>query len=342
MDVEQVQARLQMSADEDFVLTAWQYRMLQRDIAAAKGKHLPSKRAVRDEFRNATVEVLGQRGPEQYGAEIAHEVRRLDPMSTAPNFEVLEEAGPAVTSTIARRSRALLVMIDLYGFEPWGETRWDKDARTATLSEAHQAMAPLRPEDLHAVAAAYTDAFKKLAGPGSWKKYALLAGAGVALGALAVPAVAGAAALGGKLRGFTAPRVAADAIRLHVVTQLVLRDIEGDEEAAKAVIVSMRERVANLTVAFATLTERYDALRAQLAAKQQEVEDERARRLEAESKLAWFESLSEKVKERISGPDEAELETLSNQLSLLADERKATRAVADGVASLADDLEAVA
>jgi hypothetical protein len=44
MDGAQVQNKLELSADEDFILTAWQYRMMQRDIAASKGRHLPSKR----------------------------------------------------------------------------------------------------------------------------------------------------------------------------------------------------------------------------------------------------------------------------------------------------------
>ena len=54
---------------------------------------------------------------------------------------------------------------------------------------------------------------------------------------------------GGELSGFTTARVAADAIKLHVVTQLVIRDVDGNEEAAKAVIVSLRERVAGQAAA---------------------------------------------------------------------------------------------
>jgi hypothetical protein len=50
MDAAEVQKTLELSADEDFILTAWQYRMLQRDIAASKGKHLASKRDVRNSF----------------------------------------------------------------------------------------------------------------------------------------------------------------------------------------------------------------------------------------------------------------------------------------------------
>ena len=63
---------------------------------------------------------------------------------------------------MTKRSRALLLLIDLYGFEPWIEGAWDKDARDATLTEAHQSMDQLHPEDLGAVETAYKDAIKQL------------------------------------------------------------------------------------------------------------------------------------------------------------------------------------
>src|SRR5690606_26404184 len=56
-------------------------------------------------------------------------------------------------------------------------------------------MDTLHPEDLHAVENAYKEAIKKLSKASNWKKYALLAGAGLGLGALtgglAAPAIAG-------------------------------------------------------------------------------------------------------------------------------------------------------
>ncbi len=231
-----------------------------------------------------------------------------------PNLEALEDAAPELAPVVARRSRALLLVIDLYGFEPWIEGKWDRKARAECLSEARRAMDQLHPEDLAAVETAYKEAIKKLSKAGSWTKYALLAGAGLGLGVLtgglAAPAIAGAygtvvlgysgaaattagmaalgggsiaagglgmaggaalitgaagagaAALGGRASGFTVAQVAADVIKLHVVTQLVLRDIDGKEEAAKAVIVSLRERVANLGQTIASLAERIETLRA--------------------------------------------------------------------------------
>ena len=71
MDAAQIQESLELSADEDFILTAWQYRLMQRDIAASKGKHLPSKRDVRNSFRAAAVDSITQRDEDEWSSAIA-------------------------------------------------------------------------------------------------------------------------------------------------------------------------------------------------------------------------------------------------------------------------------
>jgi hypothetical protein len=397
MDAAQVGKKLELSADEDFILTAWQYRMMQRDIATSKGKQLPSKRDVRNSFRTAAVEAIAQRNEDDWSHAVAEAVHRIAAADEVPDFEALEDAGPEVSSVVPKRSRALLLLIDLYGFEPWVKGKWDKDARDETLTEAHQAMDQLHPEDLDSVETAYRDAIKKLSTSGSWTKYALMAGAGVGLGVLtgglAAPAIAGAygtlvlgysgavatsagmaalgggsvaagglgmaggaalitgvsgaagagaATLGGKVTGLTAARVAADAIRLHVVTQLVLRDVDGNEEAAKAVIVSLRERIASLGQTIVTLAERIETLRAQLQAKQGEVEAERKQRLEAEDRVARFRAVADRLKERVAGHENEELQAMLAELKELEGEKETAETLAEGVTVLADDLEEAA
>lgn len=397
MDAVQVQKKLELSADEDFILTAWQYRMMQRDIAASKGKHLPSKRDVRNSFRTAAVEAIAERDEDDWSPAVAGFVHRITAVGEAPDLEELEDAGPETSSVVAKRSRALLLLIDLYGFEPWYEGQWDKDARANTLTEAHRAMDQLHSEDFDAVETAYQDAIKKLSKSGAWTKYAVLAGAGLGLGVLtgglAAPAIAGAygtlvlgysgavatsagmaalgggsvaagglgmaggaalitgvsgaagagaASLGGKATGFTAARVAADAIRLHVVTQLVLRDVDGNEEAAKAVIVSLRQRVANLGSTVTTLAERIENLRGQLKTKQAEVDVERKQRLEAEDRVARFRAVAGRLKERVDRTDNAEIQALLAELKKLEGEKKTVESLAEGVTVLADDLEEAA
>lgn len=397
MDGQQVQKQLVLSADEDFVLTAWQYRMMQRDIAASKAKQLPAKRETRNAFRVASVGAFVQADGHDWSPVVGDVVSRITATSERPDLEALEDAGPEVSAVVTKRSRALLILIDLYGFEPWVQGKWDKNARVETLAEVHRAMPPLHPEDLAAVETAYADALKKLSKSGSWKKYAVLAGAGVGLGVLtgglAAPAIAGAygtlvlgysgavatsagmaalgggsiaagglgmaggaalitgfsgaagmgvAALGGKAAGLTAARVAADAIRLHVVTQLVLRDVDGNEEAAKAVIVSLRERITSLGKKVLALAQQIEVLRAQLEAKQEEVDVERKQRLEAERRVARVRAVADRLKERIGGPERAELQALLAELDDLERQREATVNLAEVVTVLADDLEEAA
>ncbi|MBH0776633.1 coiled-coil domain-containing protein [Nocardia bovistercoris] len=394
MDAVQVQKKLELSPDEDFVLTAWQYRMMQRDIAASKGKYLASKREMRNTFRVNAVAAIGQRDRGDWSPAVAEVVQRIAADGESPNLEALESAVPQISSVVTRRSRALLLLIDLYGFEPWVAGKWEKAVRAEALVAAHASMDQLHPEDLHAVEAAYKDAIKKLSKASNWTKYALLAGAGLGLGVLtgglAAPAIAGAygalvlgysgavatsaglAAIGGgsiaagglgmaggaaiitglggaagagaftlagKASGFTAARIAADAIRLHVVTQLVLRDVDGNEEAAKAVIVGLRERVTNLGKTVVTLAERIENLRAQLETKQAEVDAERGRRLAAEDRVARFRGVADRLKERVTGPENDELQALLAELDELETEKKTVETVAQGVAVLADDLE---
>ncbi|MEU1431252.1 hypothetical protein ABZ412_29700 [Nocardia sp. NPDC005746] len=394
MDAVQVQKKLELSPDEDFILTVWQYRMMQRDIAASKGKHLPSKREIRNAFRDAAVAAIMQRSEKDWSRAIAEVVSQILVEGESPNLEALESAGPEIFSVVARRSRALLLLIDLYGFEPWVEGRWEKAVRAEALVAAHGSMDQLHPEDLHAVETAYKDAIKKLSKASNWSKYALLAGAGLGLGVLtgglAAPAIAGAygalvlgysgavatsagmAAIGGgslaagglgmaggaaiitgvsgavgagavtlagKASGFTAARIAADAIRLHVVTQLVLRDVDGNEEAAKAVIVGLRARVTNLGKTVVALAERIDDLRAQLEAKQAELSAERGQRLAAEDRVARFRIVADRLKERVAGPESEELQALIAELEDLESEKKTVEGLAQGVCLLADDLE---
>ncbi len=397
MDAAQLQKKLELSADEDFILTAWQYRMMQRDIAASKGKRLPAKRAVRNAFRVAAVEAIAKHDENDWSRAVAEVVQRIRATSESPDLEAIEDAGPEISSAVAKRSRALLLLIDLYGFEPWIEGKWAKDARAETLSEAHKGMDQLHPEDLDAVETAYNDAIKKLSKSGSWTKYAVLAGAGVGLGVLtgglAAPAIAGAygtivlgysgavatsagmaalgggsiaagglgmaggaalitgfsgaagagaVALGGRATGLTASRVAADAIRLHVVTQLVLRDVDGNEEAAKAVIVSLRQRIANLGNTVVTLAERIESLREQLEIKQVEMDLERKQHREAEDRAARFRAVAGRLRDRVDSTDNEAIQALLDELKDLEGQQKAVESLVEGVTLLADDLEEAA
>ncbi|WP_194829959.1 hypothetical protein [Nocardia sp. XZ_19_231] len=74
MDAVQVQKKLELSPDEDSILTAWQYQMLQRDIAASKGKYLPSKRELRNSFRDNAVAAIVAR---EQSAEVTNRIEKM-------------------------------------------------------------------------------------------------------------------------------------------------------------------------------------------------------------------------------------------------------------------------
>lgn len=401
MDGEEVAERFRLTADEDLILTAWQYRMMQRDIAASGGKRAIDKRAVRDQFRTDALGAVQERDRGSYSQpsvaatanSIAEAVTGGD---SATALEALEEAGPALSTAISLRSRSLLLLIDLYGFEPWPTGRWDRAVREAALAEACAELPRLRAEDLTGVGTAYGEVTKRLVVKSrSWRKLALVGAAGLGLGALtaglAAPAIAGlygtvvlgysgavatsagmaalgggslaaggfgmaggaafitgaggaaaagAASVGAHATGFTAAQVAADVIRLQVAARLVLLDAEGNDEAAKAVVVAMRERVATLARQFAELARKAEHLRGERDEARAELNRERAARMAAEGRLRRLQvDMTDRLRDKVSGPDNDALRALNEHLQEVEQAQKATGLVIDFVRAGADDLE---
>lgn len=402
MPDENVADRFRLTADEDFLITAWQYRMMQRDIAASAHKHATAKRRDRDQFRNNALETITARQARAYTSPgIANVAKGIAEAATegdnATALQGLEDAGPSLSPSVTSRSRSLLLFIDLHGFEPWTTNRWDRATRETTLSEACAELPKLRPEDMAGVTTAYTDVTKRLiAKSRSWRKLAIMGVAGLGVGAvtagLAAPAIAtlygttvlgftgaaatsaGMAALGGgslaaggygmaggaafitgagsaavgsaatlgaHATGFTAAQVAADVIRLQVAARLVLLDAEGNDEAAKAVVVAMRERIATLGHQFAQLARQTETLRTERDHALAELKHERAARSETESRFARLQAeVNDRVRNATGHPKDLALQELNDQIAELNQASKATELVIDFVRAGADDLEA--
>ncbi|MBE1513443.1 hypothetical protein [Nesterenkonia halotolerans] len=395
-----VAERLRMTADEDLLLTAWQYRMMQRDVAASKGKALVAKRSARDEFRVRALEALQARDPQVYeiglAAERAEAIRENIAHDRAAALQLLEEAGPALRDVVARRSRSMLLLIELCGFEPWPQLRWDKDVRRSSLEEFDQAMPALRTEDLESVSHAYKTAVSALASKTRpWGKIALVSAAGLGLGALtaglAAPVVgalfgsavlgysgaaatsAGLAALGGgsiaaggfgmaggaaviagaggvagsgflvasaRMSGLTVGQVAADVIRLEVATRLVLLDVEGDDAAAKAVVMALRERVVTIGQQVAELVRRIDELRVQRDEALAALHEEREARVADE---ATIKRLTEQLNSRLHRTHRDEhVQAIDDEIDALRQQQQATELVSGFVRSRAEKLDLVA
>jgi hypothetical protein len=305
--------RFRLTPEERLVLTALQYRMVQRDVAAdQRNRRIEDKRRVRDEFREqALASVLDEMSrvdrfiadssgtlEENWAVSFIDSIRSLD---ADERYNVLEVSGPGLAARIDTRTRALLLLIDLCGFQPWTGGGWVASTRRESLVEACRAFSSLRPEDLDAVETAYRDAIRSArASSRSWAKILVLGGAGLGLGALtgglAAPAIglaalsgasvavggmeiaggtlliagtgaavgAGAGALGADLYGRATAQIVADAIRLAVIKKLILRDDQGDDEAARLVVECLHERVDELQVKSVRLVDQIKELRQKL------------------------------------------------------------------------------
>ncbi len=104
--------------------------MCQRDIAASKGKRAATKRAARDVFRTEALSALAERDGGVYEhpevAGVASTIREAaERGNSAEAFAALEEAGPALAPEVSARSRSLLLLVELCGFEPWPGVKWD-------------------------------------------------------------------------------------------------------------------------------------------------------------------------------------------------------------------------
>ncbi len=392
----EVVEHFRLSADEDLLLTAWQYRMMQRDIAATKGKALELKRSARDEFRNRVVEVMQSQTSDEF-ATVQTKALIADMKSgrsRSETFQLLEDSPTELTDVVSSRSRAMLLLIDIYGFEPWPGVNWTAPVRRAAMEEFRDALNPLRDEDLAAVSNAYDAAVKALAAKNRrWSKVALFGAAGLGLGVLTVglatpvvgaiygsailgysgaaAASAGLAALGGgslaagglgmaggtaliagvggaaglsagsagaHLFGLTAGQVAADVIRLEVATQLVLRDVEGDNQAAKAVVLALREKMLTLRHQLVDLTRRIEQLKSERDAAVTTVKAERRARAEQGTAIRQLRDQISLSLQRGTA-DTAALTELDAQLRRLELQCRANKLVAEFVESRAEVLD---
>lgn len=367
-----VAAELALSPEEGLALTCFEYRMLQRDIAAeSSDKKKAKKRPVRDEFRSASVNAVSKLAEGDAAADLkpwaSEFIARFSLDSPSGRLSMLEEGHVELGKHLTRRSRALLLLIDLYGFDPWTDAHWVEKTRQATLTEVRQAIPSLRPEDLESIASEYKAVIRALKRESiRWGRVLLIAGGGVALGVLtaglAAPIIgaavggalyglsgaaatsaglaalgggslaagglgmaggtaliagvggvagAGTATAGGKWTGWTAGQVVADAIKLQVVTRLVLIDAEGDDEKARKVVEGLHERIRGMAEQVANAADLVRSLREEISAlkdaneqKDAELEQLKAERKEAEEHLDELElaqSALELAADRIEG-----------------------------------------
>lgn len=332
-----VARELRLDTGEMLVLTLLQQVMLGRDVIAERTPQVQQRKTVvRDRFADAAVQGHWSRSadlPDWARAAGAAIAAQAPSRQRAP----IEDAVPDLAARITRRSRALLILIELYSFEPWPDgVAWNVRSRRRALVDIAAHLPGLQPGDLDAVTAKFTAVLRAVRRKQiRWGRVAAASVVGVGLGVgtagAATPLIgaalggaiglsgaaatsaglaalgggsiaaggfgvaggaalltglgaitgAGAGAAGSRLTGWSAGKVVVDAVKLDVVTRLVVLDAEGDDEKARRVVEGLQVRLDEVSTRISALADQIRRLRADNAALTAENQELR-KRLEAE------------------------------------------------------------
>jgi hypothetical protein len=334
---DQVASEMTFDADEVLVLTLLQQVMVGRDLIAEKdAKRSAVKQRYRDELAAAALVTYWSR-PEELPEWAREHARAIGARVPAQQRAAIEAAAAELGPRIESRSRALLLMVELVAYQPWGaDVRWVSSARRSGLEAVAGYLTALRPGDLRAVTDELDAVLRALARRNvRWGRVAAASAVGVAVGVasmgLATPLIgaaiggtlglsgaaatsaglaalgggsiaaggfgmaggtallagigalggAGAGAAGSRMRGWRSADVVAAAVKLDVVTRLVILDAEGDDEKARLVVQGLQVRLDEVTAKIGKLGEQLRRLAADKARLTEE--NQRLReRLEAE------------------------------------------------------------
>lgn len=349
---------LSLDAGEAVVLVAMQVAMMQADLEAERSaKTLRIKIAARDEFVSAAAERLTALTSEvpPWATEFLGSLDSRTPELKRAN---LASAPKSLGMEVASRARALLLLIELFTFDPWPtKTSWVAKARKQSLAEQTGFLTALKSEDCAAVESEFVALIRRLRRKSiKWHRVALVSVVGLGVGALtagwAAPMIgaaigsaagltgaaatsAGLATLGGGsiaaggfgvaggtalltgLGGFTGAgaavaagtgfesrrsgQIVIDAIKLDLVTRLVIIDADGDNEKAKRVVESLQVRLVEVAAMANQLAEQIRVLSDKNTKLTAENRDLRARLREEHSQAQMAEATLEVVLERLPG-----------------------------------------
>jgi hypothetical protein len=316
--VDQVAREMTFTSDEVPVLTLLQQVMIGQDLIAEKDAARSAvKQRHRDELAAAASAAHWSR-PEELPEWAREHAKLIAARVPAQQRGTIEAAAAEFGAYMTSRSRALLMLVELVTYEPWGaEARWVSSARRKGLEVVAGHLAVLRPGDLRAVTGEFEAVLRALARRNvRWGRVAVASAAGLAVGVasmgVAAPLIGaaiggalgfsgaaatsvGLAALGGgslaaggfgmaggtallagvgaiggasagaagsRIRGWSSAEVVAAAVKLDVVTRLVILDADGDEEKARLVVQGLQTRLDEVTVKIGRLGEQLRRLSA--------------------------------------------------------------------------------
>jgi hypothetical protein len=194
---------MRLDGDELLILTLLQQLMIGRDLVAEKkASRAEAKQSFRDRFAEAAAVAHWSRGQAlpAWAREAASAIAARVPAQQRP---AIEEAAPVFGGRIERRSRALLLLIELVAFRPWpGKVGWVPATRRASLAATAGHLSALRPGDLRAVTGEFDAVLRALARRNvRWGRVAAASAAGLVVGvaSMGVAAPVIGAAVGGAL-----------------------------------------------------------------------------------------------------------------------------------------------
>lgn len=309
--LDDVARELRLDGGEMLVVGVMQYAMLGHGVAEERSvKTQQAKMRIREEFASSVVANTSSL-PSDAAAWARAFATCLASQSRFQQRKTLQEAPAALGPQATRRSRALLMLIELCAFQPWPKgMRWTAKSRQEALVEMAGHLPALGPDDLDAVTREFTIVLRQLRRKQiRWGRVAAAStvgiGLGVATAGIATPAIgaaiggtagltgaaatsAGLALLGGgslaaggfgvaggtalltglgavtgvgvgaaasRLTGWSARQVVADAVKLGVVTRLVVLREQCDEEKAKRVVEALQARLGEVSAKISQLAE---------------------------------------------------------------------------------------
>ncbi|MFC4942528.1 hypothetical protein [Pseudonocardia sp. GCM10023141] len=314
-----VAQELQFHADEALILTTFQQVMIGRDLIAEK---TPARQRVKLRYRDDVARTAGETywsRSDSLPLWARADAEALAAKVPAHQRALIESAAVTCGAQVTSRSRAMLMMIELCAYQPWGEdAAWVARARRDALTTISGHLSALRPGDLQAVTEEFASVSRAVSRRNvRWGRLVAASAAGLVLGVatmgVAAPLIgaavggalgmsgaaatsaglaflgggslaagglgmaggtalltgvgaiggAGAVAAGARWSGWSAGQIVIEAIKLDVVTRLVILDAEGDDEKARRVVEGLQARLDEVTTKIGLLSERLSGLRAE-------------------------------------------------------------------------------
>lgn len=292
--VGQVVAELQLSPDFVVTLRCLQAQMMREEwehqlkVGPSRWKK-PSAEALKadiDTFVEGAFEELQSKGFPP-GA-VPPELVRVYNRTVDDQLHALTWAAPTLAGLVDTRTAALVILAELMVFEPWTDNlEWTRKVLNASLGDAASTLVSLRDTDLATMTEVHESLMTALrresikssklgkvatVAKGSPTRLAVVAALS-GVGGLAVAGIAKVATsgIGGKYNPFTPHVLTTEAVKLDLISHMVLADSPNRDEKMRRVVESLQERINSLSDRTRLLVDRIEELK--LAKSESEAEN---------------------------------------------------------------------